>query len=106
MEVVHVCGIHQAMHGGVDRRGGAPPAMQAEVERSDHLVLAVDARIDIHQRSQPVQSEDSQSTSRERPEVTPGTLDPEQLHRLATDRVDLRPLGRGVAAGVVGVAGI
>ncbi|MCK9898335.1 glycoside hydrolase family 27 protein [Frankia sp. AgB32] len=32
---------HTAVHGGVDRRGGATAAVQAEVESGDHLVLAL-----------------------------------------------------------------
>ena len=40
----------------------------------------------------------------QRAQVAPGPLDPQQLHRLAGDRVGLGALGRGVAARVVGVA--
>ena len=42
----------------------------------------------------------------ERAEVAAGALDPQQLDGLGRHRVGLRALGRGVAAGVVGVAGI
>ena len=44
MEVVDVVGIDEAVHRGVDRRRRAAPPVQAEVERGDHLVLALDAR--------------------------------------------------------------
>ncbi len=33
--------VHQPVHGGVDGRRRTPPAVQAVVERGDHLVLAV-----------------------------------------------------------------
>nr|BFE78323.1 hypothetical protein GCM10020093_009240 [Planobispora longispora] len=41
VEVVDVRGLHQAVHGGVDAGRGAAPAVQAVVERGDHLVLAL-----------------------------------------------------------------
>src|SRR5699024_6707177 len=42
VQVVHVRGIHQSVHGGVDAGGGPAFAVQAVVEGGDHLVLAVD----------------------------------------------------------------
>ena len=97
-------GVDQPVHRGVDRRGGAAPAVQAEVERGDHLVLALDARVDVDQRAQPVQPQHGQPGRGQRAEVAAGSLDPQQLHRLTGDRVGLGALRRGVAAGVVGVA--
>ena len=58
VEVVHVGGVHQPMHGGVDRGGGPALAEQAVVERGHHLVLAVDAGVDLLQGLQPVQAQD------------------------------------------------
>src|SRR5699024_8552208 len=49
VQVVHVGGIHQSVHGGVDAGGGPALAVQAVVEGGDHLVLAIDARVDVHQ---------------------------------------------------------
>src|SRR3954463_12747 len=37
MRVVDVVGLDEPVHGRVDRRGGAALAVQAEVERGDHL---------------------------------------------------------------------
>ena len=44
VEVVDVGGVDEAVHRGVDRRRRAALAVQAVVERGDHLVLALDAR--------------------------------------------------------------
>ena len=96
--------VDQAVHGGVDRRRGAAAAVQAVVERGDHLVLAVDARVDVDERAQPVQPEHGEARLGQRAQVAAGALDPEQLDRLPGDRVGLGALGGGVAAGVVGVA--
>ena len=95
---------HQAVHRGVDRRRGAAPAVQAVVERGDHLVLAVDARVDVDERAQPVEAEDGEAGLGQGAQVAAGALDPQQLDRLPGDRVGLGALGGGVAAGVVGVA--
>ena len=104
MEVVDVGGVDQPVHRGVDRRRGAAPAVQAVVERGDHLVLALDARVDVDERAQPVEAEDGEARLGERPEVAAGSLDPQQLDGRPVDRVDRGALGGGVAAGVVGVA--
>ena len=103
VQVVDVRRVDQAVHGRVDRRRGAALAVQAVVERRDHLVLAVDARVDVGQRAHPVQPQHGQAGLGQRAEVTAGALDPQQLDVLAGHRVDLGALGGGVAAGVVGV---
>ena len=41
VEVIHVVGGDEAVHRGVDRRCRSTLAVAAEVERGDHLVLAV-----------------------------------------------------------------
>ena len=64
VQVVDVRGVDQAVHRGVDRRRGAALAVQAVVERGDHLVLALDARVDVDQRAQPVQPQHGQAASR------------------------------------------
>ena len=75
-------GVDQAVHGGVDRRRGTAPAVQAVVERGDHLVLAVDARVDVDQRAQPVQPQHGEAGLGQGAEVAAGALDPQQLDRL------------------------
>ena len=60
VQVIDVRGVDQPVHRGVDGRGGAALAVQAVVERGDHLVLAVDARVDVDQRAQPVQPQHRQ----------------------------------------------
>ena len=104
VQVVDVRRLDQAVHGGVDRRGGAALAERAEVERGDHLVLALDPRVDAGQRAQPVEAEHRQARLGQRAEVAAGALHPHQLGRLAGDGVGRGALGRGVAARVVGVA--
>jgi hypothetical protein len=104
VQVVDVRDVDETVHGGVDARGGPAPAVQAEVERRDHLVLAVDPRVDPGERAQPVEPQYREPLLGERAEVAARALDPEQLGRLAGDRVGLGARGRGVAPGVVGVA--
>ena len=104
VEVVDVGGVDEAVHRGVDRRRGAAPAVQAVVERGDHLVLALDAGIDVDERAQAVEAQDGEPGLGQRAEVAAGALDPQQLDRRAGDRVDADALGRRVAAGVVRVA--
>ena len=104
VQVVHVRGVDQPVHRGVDRRRGAALAVQAVVERGDHLVLAVDPGVDVDQAAQPVQPQHRQVLLGQRAQVAAGALHPEQLDRLPGDRVGLGALGGGVPAGVVGVA--
>ena len=103
VQVVDVRGVDEAVHRGVDRRRGAALAVQAVVERGDHLVLALDARVDVGERAQAVEAQHGEARLGQRAEVAAGALHPEQLDRLAGDRVGLGALGGGVAAGVVRV---
>lgn len=57
VEVVDVGRLHQAVHGGVDGGGGACLAEGAVVESGNHLVLALNARIDVLQSAKPVEPE-------------------------------------------------
>jgi hypothetical protein len=103
VQVVDVRGVDEAVHGGVDRRRGAALAVQAVVERGDHLVLAVEAGVDVDERAHPVEAQHGEAALLQGAEVAARALDPEQLDVLAGDRVGLGALGGGVAAGVVGV---
>ena len=103
VQVVDVRGIHEPVHGGVDRRRCAALSVQAVVEGGDHLVLAVDAGVDVHQRAHAIQAQYGQPLLGERAEVAAGALDPQQLDGLPCDRVGLGALGGRVASGVVGV---
>ena len=76
-------GVDEPVHRGVDRRRGAAPAVQAVVERGDHLVLALDARVDVDERAQPVEPQHGEARLGQRAEVAAGALDPQQLDRLA-----------------------
>ena len=89
VQVVDVRGVDETVHRGVDRRRRAALAVQAEVERGDHLVLALHARVDVHQRAQPVQPQHRQVLLGQRAQVATGALHPHQLHRLSGDRVGL-----------------
>ena len=103
VQMVHVRRVDQPVHRGVDRRRGAPFAVQAEVERRDHLVLPVHPGIDVDQRPQPVKAQHRQARGPQRAQVTARALDPHQLDVLAGHRVGRGALGRGVAPGVVRV---
>ena len=103
VQVVDVRGVDEPVHGGVDRRRGAALAVQAVVERRDHLVLALDAGVDVDERAHPVQPQHGEAGLGQGAEVAAGALDPDQLDVLAGHRVGLGALGGGVAAGVVGV---
>ena len=79
VQVVDVRRVDEAVHRGVDRRRGAALAVQAVVERRDHLVLALDAGVDVDERAHPVQPQHGQARLCERAEVAAGALDPQQL---------------------------
>ena len=80
----------EPVHRGVDRRRRAALAVQAEVERGDHLVLARLARVDVDERAEAVEAQDREAGLRERAEVTARALDPEQLDVLAGGRIACR----------------
>ncbi len=101
MEVVDMVGVDQRVHRGVDRRRRATPAMEAVVERGDHLVLALDAGVDVDQRAEPVEPEDREAGLGQRAEVAAGPLHPQQVDRQPGRGIDRGALGRRVAAGVV-----
>ena len=106
VQVVDVRRIDEAVHRGVDRGSGTALAVQAVVERRDHLVLAVEARVDVDERAHPVEPQHCEAAGRQGAEVATGALHPEQLDVLTGDGVGLGALGGGVAAGVVGVLGV
>ncbi len=66
MEVVDVGGVDEAVHRRVDRRRGAAATVEAVVEGRDHLVLALDARVDVDERAQPVEAQDGEAGLGER----------------------------------------
>jgi hypothetical protein len=49
--MVHVRGVYEPVHRRVDRRRGPALAVQAVVEGCDHLVLALDTRVDAGERA-------------------------------------------------------
>ena len=106
MQVVHVGRFHEPVHGGVDRGRRAAPPVQAEVEGPHHLVLAVDAGIDVDEGAQPIEAQHGEAVRGQGAEVAAGALHPQQLHGLGGDRVEPDALGRGVAAGEVGVPAV
>ncbi len=102
MQVVDVRRVDETVHGGVDRRRRAALAVQRVVEGCDHLVLAVDAGVDLRKRTQAIEPQHCEARLGERSEVSAGSLHPEQLDGLARDPVDVGALRRRVAAGIVG----
>ena len=103
VQVIDVRGLDQAVHGGVDGRRGAALAERAEVERGDHLILALHPRVDASQGAQRVEPQHGEARRLQRAEVAARALHPQQFRRLPGHRVGGRALGRGVAAGVVRV---
>src|SRR5690606_23477938 len=89
VKVVNVSSVDEAVHGRVDRGGCATLAVKAVVERSDHLVFAVETGVHVHERTHAVETKRGEAGFLERAEVSAGSLDPEELNRLARDRVDL-----------------
>ena len=85
--LVDVGGVDEAVHGGVDRRGGTALAVQAVVEGGDHFVLGVNALVDVLEGAHAVQLEHSQAGFLECAQVSARTLDPNQLDVLAGCRV-------------------
>jgi len=77
--------------------------MKAVIERGHHLVLALDAGVDVLERVQPVQAQHGKVLLLQRAQVTPGTLNPQEFDVLTGDRIRFGALGGGVAAGEVGV---
>ncbi len=70
VEVVHVGRVDQPVHGRIDRRRRTTPSVEAVVERVDHLVLPLDARIDVDESPHPVEPQDCQALRGQRAEVT------------------------------------
>jgi hypothetical protein len=54
VQVIHVAGVHQRVHRGVDRRRRAAGPPAAVIERGHHLVLVVDAPIHALQGAHPL----------------------------------------------------
>lgn len=96
-------GIDQAVHGRVDRRRGAADPVAAVVEGRDHLVFAVDAGVDVHERAQPVEAQGGEAIGTERAQVSARALDPHEIDAFASDGVSRGALGGRVAAREVGV---
>ncbi len=104
VEVVDVIGVDEAVHRRVDRRRGPAAAVQAVVERLHHLVLPLDARVDVDERAQAVEAQHGEPGGRECAEVAARALHPQHLDRPIRHRVTHGALRGRVATGVVGVA--
>src|SRR5699024_12270287 len=74
VQVVHLRGIHQSVHGGADAGGSPALAVQAVVEGGDHLALAVDGGVDVHQWAHPVQSQYGQGLLGQGAQVAGGSV--------------------------------
>ena len=107
VQVVDVGGLDEPVHRGVDRRGRSARAVQAVVERGDHLVLALDAGVDVRRaRAAGRAAARRGPASVSVPRSPPDPFTHSSSTGSAGDRVGLGPLGGGVAPGVVGVARI
>ena len=74
VQVVDVRRVDEAVHGRVDRRGRAALAVQRVVERGDHLVLAVDAGVDVDERTHAVEAQHGEARSVRVPRSPPEPL--------------------------------
>src|SRR4051794_38390186 len=99
MEMIDVRRVDQAVHRSVDRRCCTAFAMQAIVEGGDHLVFPLDSWVDIHQPAHSIKTQRREAGLSECAKITAGTLDPDQLNRLARHRVGLAALSRSIASG-------
>ena len=106
VQVIDVRGVDEAVHRGVDRRRRAAAPVQAVIERRNHLVLAVDTGVHVDQGAHAVQPQHCETVLGQCAEVSPGSLDPQQVYGCTTDGINVGALGRGVSAGVVGVLGV
>ncbi len=93
VEMVDVGVLDEAVHGRVDRRGGAAGPVAAVGEQPDHLVLVLDPSVDAVEGHQAVAFEDGETGRGEGAEVAARALDVEQLDRLAAGRVGDGHLG-------------
>ena len=85
------CG-DEPVHRRVDGGRRAPAAVQAVVERGNHLVLQVFAWIDVDQGAEPVEAQHRQPLLAEGAKVAAGALHPQQLDIGAGGGVDLGAL--------------
>ena len=106
MEVVDVRAADEAVHGGVDRGRRASPAVQAEVEGSDHVVFVLGPLVDADEGKQPVEAKHGQARGGKCSQVAAGPLHPQQLDLLARYWVKLERFAGSVSAGIIGVAGV
>ena len=81
--------VDEAVHRRIDRRRRTTLAVQAVVERRDHLVFALDSGIDVHQPAHPIEAQHREAGFGQGAKITAGTLHPDQLDRLAGDRIGL-----------------
>lgn len=98
--------IHEPVHRGVDAGGRTARAVQAVVKRRDHLVFALEARVDVHESAHAVEPQHGEPLFGQRTEVAAGALHPQQLDLLTRDGVGLGALRRGVAPRVVADVGL
>ena len=92
MQVVHIRGIDEAVHRRIDGRGSATATEQAEVEGAHHLVLALDAGVDLDERAKAIESQNGKAVLGERGQITTRALDPQQVDGASRDRIGRGPL--------------
>jgi len=77
--------IDEAVHRRVDRWRRSALAMQAVIERRDHLVFALDSGIDVHQPAHPIEAQHREARFSQGAKITAGTLHPDKLDWLTGD---------------------
>ena len=77
MQVVDVGRIHQSMHGRIDGWSRTALAVQRVVEGCDHLVLAVEPRVDVDERPHPVEAQHRETGCGQGAEIATRALHPE-----------------------------
>ena len=103
MQMIHMRRIHQTMHRGINARRGAALAVQAEIERRDHLILPLHPRIHLHQRPHPIQPSTAKPVSFSVPRSPPEPFTHNNSTGSPVTGSVSDALGGGVPARIVGV---
>ena len=104
MHVVDMLPRHEGVQRRVDRGRARVEVERAVGEVAHHLVLVLDAAIELLQAFELRLVERGEAVELDGADVAARALHPQHLDRLAGERILLHHLGRGVAAAVVGDA--
>ena len=104
VKMIHMWEGQKSMQWRIDGGGHRIVAEGTDGVHAHHVVFGVDTFIDPLESEQLFLVECGKSSALDAAQVAARTFDPEHFHSLASQRVRLRNLGAGVAAGKVGDA--